>query len=209
MIIPPDKADRFGNGSAGLVSGIPLEYQVCYDRTNFSATTDDVIRIDGIGIRMNESPSDTLDLVVSKIEMWASTYVQDPSTLSIRRYENWGPDHIQIVSLQNRHFKGVADLNHPRNFQFHFALQKPFLYDRTAGHLLLDLVGGGSVGSPRDTAFTDADFRDDATLVGVFNREFGPAVIIGAGDVLEISYVTVPRLRLILAQTSTLPVTQP
>jgi len=192
LIIPPDRRDSFGNARGGIVAG-PSDYQLFYDRANFKDTLSETISIVGLGFRIDDN-LDTVDISVPVTEVWASTFVKQASELSKFSSDNWGSDRIQVFREKNVHFSGIPETNQPEHFQVAIRFQKPFLYDRSYGNLLLDFKTEGRYPNTGDSGYTDGDVRDDGAVFKISRIVLGEPLILRGGDVLQVFYISIPRI---------------
>jgi len=184
-----DDAGTFANSKGGIT--VEDSYQVFYNQLNFREVFSERISILGIGLRIDES-TPSIDVVAAKIQIWASTFTNSPSTLSAQRNRNWGSDRTLVFSGENIRFKASRDLGNARNFQLQLPFQTSFLYDRARGHLLLDVdTTGPYVGKD---GYTDADSRGNAMVLKVRRSGFDN-IIVPVGEVLQVSYVSIPSLQ--------------
>lgn len=202
IVVPPDTADRFGNGSGGIVRA-PTSGQVVYAKENFADAPTEVLRISGIAFRLDDR-SGGFDVSIPEVRIWASTFEKPMSQLSKRQNENWGSDRKLVVSIRNARFTVCPDpfslcpdRSDPSMFRAQLAFQNSFTYDRTRGALVLDLsTVGPYTGS---TGFTDSDLRDDGSAFVIGEASSGEPVIVPYAEILKISYEPLPKLNVIRA----------
>ena len=188
IVIPPGAANEEGGSYGGPFSG-PFEYQLAYHGSLFSPITSR-IEITGVAWRVDgQGVGASFEVVVPRFEVWASTFQSPLSELSHIRAENWGADRINVFTGENVRFVGTGGSS-PNSFDVKVVFDRPFPYEPGSGALLLDVESSGSF-----SKFAAAiDIGGDSLVAILGDDAFGPIIIHGAADVLEISYVPEPAV---------------
>jgi hypothetical protein len=145
----------FNIGDHGLAS---QRYQQVYAASAFAAFAEPVL-ITHLAFRPDAQTGHAFSFTIADIQINLSTTAMAPDALSLTFADNVGADDTVVFSGAlplSSAFTGPAA--GPKNFDIVIALQTPFLYDPTAGNLLLDVrnFSGGS------TAQFDAHQAGDA-----------------------------------------------
>lgn len=167
VVVPNNLAAVEGNSNNGFpfnisFFGIPSQrYQQVYAASQFSAVTGPAL-VTQIRFRPDATLGDAFASVLPDIQINLSTTSRAPDGLSLTFASNVGANDTVVyargpLALSSADAGGGA--TGPRNFDIVITLTTPFLYDPSAGNLLLDVrnFGGGSTtqfdfhGAPGDS----------------------------------------------------------
>ena len=181
-----------------LTSSIPFRnafanFQQIYAGNQFGSLPQDAVLITAVSFRLDEGglggpPS--LDVVVPTLDIWLSTSARTPGTMAVSYSSNVGPDASRVFSGTNVRVTGtwVGGVN---PFDVTVSFQNPFLYNRTAGSLmmLLSTTGPGGV----IINGHDIDFVGDEAPGTAFVNPVG--IVYEGGLVTQFRYAPVPEPR--------------
>jgi len=155
----------FGVDSTNALNKDPLDsqrYQQAYDASVFAGLTGPVT-IEGIAFRPDAQYGSAFATSLSDIQINLSTTALDLDSLTDVFADNVGSDDTIVVN------RGTLSLSSsftgptagPKAFDIYIALDTPFIYDPTAGSLLLDVRNyAGQVDSSIFPVF-DAEYSND------------------------------------------------
>jgi hypothetical protein len=134
LVVPPELANAFGGGNAVVYD----ETQVVYPASLFGQAEASQIYIHGVAFRGEESLAST-EAVLPSLEIYLSTFRGPFSGIYPFPGGNRGADRTLLFSAQNLRISAPKPAS-PSDFGISFTFEKPFLYDRNAGQLVLDFI---------------------------------------------------------------------
>ena len=193
VVVPNGLETAEGNDSNfGPFFNDSVRYQQVYAASQFSALTGPV-KITGIAFRPDGAVTDAnLITRFNSVRIDLSTTKSTPGTLSTQFADNVGADNKTVFDsfvISNSPVTGAA--GGPKDFTFMLAVT-PFIYDPSAGDLLLDVrafESGGGISAPFD-AQSGSPFTAhvDAASIGATS-----GTILATGLVTQFQFAPVPE----------------
>lgn len=175
VVVPNNLATVEGNANNIFPFQTPgptppsMRYQQVFAASQFAALSGPVL-ITEIAVRPDASFGNTLTVMINSIQINLSTTAAAPDGLSLTFANNIGADDTMVfsgsLSLTSAFTGPPAG---PKDFDYIILLQTPFLYDPSAGNLLLDVRNLS--GALARTAF-DAQFATGDPVSRVFSNPF-------------------------------------
>jgi len=198
IVVPNSLTNVAGDTGNGLPFNLdafsqPSErYQQVYASTQFSSITSPMF-VTAISFRVSAFGGSSFSSILPNVQINLSTTGAAPDNLSTSFASNIGGDDIQVyggsLTLSSTNTGGP-----PPSFEITISLQTPFLYDPTAGNLLMDVrnFGAGST-TQFDATFVDGDSVSRAftydTSVGSSTADFTDTV----GLITQFTFAAVPE----------------
>jgi hypothetical protein len=193
IVVPNAQAAAEGNdNNFGPFFNNSVRYQQVYSASQFPASTVP-LEITGISFRPDGSVNDpSLTLIFDSVQIDLSTTGATPASLSTTFADNVGADDKTVFnSFVFMHAPVTGPVGGPKDFTVNFSIT-PFIYDPTAGNLLMDVrafESGGGI-----SAFLDAESGSpftahvDAPGLGAASGDF-----FGTGLVTQFQFTAVPE----------------
>jgi len=179
LIIPEEYANKYGEGSIAL--SWPIS-QLAYPASVFAHAEASQIMLYGLAFRMDESAR-AIDAVVPRFSLVLSTYRGPWSQIERRQFPaERGADELMVYSPRDVRITAKPP-NSPSQFDVLFLFEKPFTYDRNAGHLLVDINVPLPFAESLPLDFPRAPMPDRGRILGQDH---------GAGGVITTSFLYSP-----------------
>ena len=124
-----------------VAAGIGFRVQYIYPATEFSARPDSHRWITAIAFRPDTSVTDPRTVTWPDTQWILSTTTTSPDDLSDVYSENHGDNQTVVYDgTLTLTTQATGPPEGPRDFDYRFDLQTPFLYDRTQGNLVVDFI---------------------------------------------------------------------
>lgn len=185
VIIPQSASAKFGDTYADpfFFAELPSVVQV-YGSREFSGLSSDIIQITGMSFRLDPGDGASLSVVIPQLTIFIASYSGSLSTIT-----RFGLADLQYTVAVDRSVQLKAKPTTPDNFSIALPLDRPFVYDRRAGNLVIDFRASGTI-----TGFgqsIDAQGSNDSVLVR--NQPDGRTVLDKISIVTQFSYTAVPE----------------
>jgi len=186
FVLPPRYLNQDASGLSGIFDAGPgLRLQEVYSATLFPASGPFLLS----EIRLRRDPSaGVFQVTNSNFQIVLSTTPKAPDQLSLVFSENPGPDATTVftgaIAVSSQFPKPDAG---PMPFDIIIPLSAPFLYDQTAGNLLVEITDSAPSGSPYIEASNDLDDSISRVFSLAANSP-SAAYHDSAGDVLQLVY---------------------
>lgn len=208
FVMPSSAATTYGNPQPepfmpGRAADYPVRYQEVFGASDMGMPFG-VHYITAVSFRLAAFGQSSLDAVLPGIEIRMSTTPKEVNQLATKFANNIGPDETVVFPggpLQISATYVPGGVVQPFDIRIDFAT--PFLYDRSWGNLLLDIVNYG--GSDRRVGFDYFErIEDSVGSVGgdATNPDHGGAGTPGLVAQFEYRDVPEPRLLFLLAMGS-------
>lgn len=166
LVVPNSLSATEGNFTDTLIPA-PFRYQQVYKNSDFTSLSgSQPLKITQIAFRPDAKVGSAFSFTLSDIQLDLSTTKAEPDNLSTTFANNVGADDTVVVnrgplSLSSAYTGPAAG---PKNFDIIFNFTNPFIYNPSAGNLLLDIRKFSS--SP--TTFFDGAFAPGDSVSVVF-----------------------------------------
>jgi hypothetical protein len=174
-VSPQGFALQNGNSANALFSGLVPEFQQLFRASHLASDFNGPVAITDIRFRLNEGAFSSMDTVVPRVEIRLSTTAVAPENMSVSYTANRGVDERTVYLRSN------VTLSSPGGqainpFDVEFRLETPFVYDPSAGNLLLYIVNSG----PGDGRVSSLDAQSFASFAGAPFASYGGGGFIAA-----------------------------
>ena len=175
--------------NVGNTTSSSMRYQQVYTSADFSAITSPSL-ITAILFRPDATFGAAFSTTLSNVTIDLSTTSKTPSTLSATFANNVGADntvvHTGSLSLSSA---DTGPAGGPKAFDIVINLSTPFLYDPSAGNLLLDVTNfGGGLTTQFDAVLSGDSHVNRVWVLGSTSAASGTVDDISAGLVTEFQF---------------------
>ncbi len=137
FVVPFGLDQTFGGSTGGLFLGGEQVQQI-YGAALFDPGPTDVFEITGVAFRLDETEGSGFDIRMAHITIDLDV-LKSPETM----YMNWLKNAVRVYSAGSLAFPALAN-RAPSDFDIPFAFQKPYIYDRRKGALILQASISGA-----------------------------------------------------------------
>jgi len=143
--IPKEAETSFGSTYADPFFQTTNDEQV-YAAAEFAHVPADIITITEVALRVSHRSEDRLDVVIERLLLRLEIFKGTMAELVAKKT---GLNNPTIV-FDRSNVRLVGRFGDPAAFDIRFPLKSPFTYDRRTGHLVLNIISTGEVGSKTD-----------------------------------------------------------
>jgi hypothetical protein len=133
-VLPPG----FENQPGGAYDPLFISSQEFQQIFRASATFSGPVEITGIAFRVGSNLGSSFSAVIPRVEIRLSTSSRAPEAMTTSWASNRGSDETIVFSQNNVAFSGAGDQS-INPFALRLIFSTPFLYNREAGHLAMDI----------------------------------------------------------------------
>ena len=194
VVVPNDLEDVDG-GTINTYCCGPLRVQQAYPAEEFASLPQGKSQLIRFAFRPDERVGGPRTVSFDNLLIRFSTTGRDPVDLSNTFAENIGPDAtIVFDGPLTIHTDNVGPPGGPKDFDYIFDLQPPFLYDPSEGNLLWDISYSAQSAELLNDGLTP-DIFGGGTLIGAFDTEAEVATRRGDGLVTEFTFAPLGMLQ--------------
>ena len=199
VVVPNANAAVAGNSDNRfpfLVTG-GMRYQQVFDASEFSSLGGPQF-INQLSLRNGPFVATAFTANIASIQISLSTIATAPDNLSTTFAGNIGANNTQVYngSLTLSSTNGAGPGN-THVFDVVINFQTPFLYDPSAGNLLLDVQNNSGADAAVGVNFFDAQFTASDSISRVFGPEGNSSATTGTADsnglIMQFSFAAVPE----------------
>jgi hypothetical protein len=191
LIVPREAATGSGGSFANALTG--LDAQQVYSAAEFSEAPADILLLTGVSFCINDNGG-SLNAVIPRLVLQMNTF-RGSMTEARRDWVGNFSGAITVFDRQDVSLRSdAAAPGTPGRFDVNFLFDRPFLYNRTEGQLVLNIDGANPVMEPADVNSMDAHGFFPLLERGIyFQIESQQTLTLSAIIDSEFSFVPVPE----------------